>query len=115
FWPLSLGIYALQFDALDVFLPWRYFGSESIRQGIVPLWNPYQNGGYPFFADLQYSVWNPELFIVSLFGRYNATTIQLLYLFYLAVGGLGFRYLLIQFNLDKKVAFFGGVLFMLSG
>lgn len=115
FWPISLGIYSLQFDAIDVFLPWRFFGSESIRQGMVPLWNPYQSGGYPFFADLQYSIWNPELFIVSLFTRYNATTVQLLYLFYIAIGGLGFRYLLKQFDLEKKIAFFGGILFMLSG
>jgi len=115
FWPISLGIYALQYDAIDVFLPWRFFGSESIRQGIVPLWNPYQSGGYPFFADLQYSIWNPELFIISLFKRYDATIIQLLYLFYLIIGGLGFRYLLQQFKLEHKTAFYGGILFMLSG
>lgn len=115
FWPVSLGIYALQFDAIDVFLPWRFFGSESIRQGIVPLWNPYQSGGYPFFADMQYAIWNPELFIVSLFSRYNATTVQLLYVFYLVIGGLGFRYLLQQFKLENKISFFGGILFMFSG
>jgi hypothetical protein len=115
FWPLSLGIYALQYDAIDVFLPWRFFGSEAIRQGMVPLWNPYQDGGYPFFADLQYSIWNPELFIVSLFGRYNASTIQGLYILYVVLGGLGFRYLLIQLKLKEKYAFYGGILFMLSG
>jgi len=115
FWPISLGIYSLQYDAIDVFLPWRFFGSESIRQGMVPLWNPYQSGGYPFFADLQYAIWNPELFIVSLFSRYNATTVQLLYVFYVIIGGLGFRYLLQQFKLENKIAFFGGILFMFSG
>lgn len=115
FWSISLGIYALQYDAIDVFLPWRFYGSESLKQGIVPLWNPYQDGGYPFFADLQYSIWNPELFIVSLFSRYNATTIQFLYILYIVIGGLGFRYLLKQFKLDNQAAFYGGILFMLSG
>ncbi len=115
FWPLSLGIYSLQFDAIDVLLPWRFYGSESIRQGIVPLWNPYQSGGYPFFADLQYAIWNPELFIVSLFSRYNVTIIQWLFVLYIAIGGLGFRFLLQQFKIETKVAFFGGILFMLSG
>lgn len=114
-WPLSLGVYALQYDAIDVFLPWRFFGSEVIQNGDLPLWNPFQDGGYPFYADHQFSPWNPEFFIVSLFGRYNALTIQWLYIFYIALGGLGFRYLLKELGLTKQVAFFGGIFFMLSG
>lgn len=115
FWPLSLGIYALQYDAVDVYLPWRFFGSEVLQNGDVPLWNPFQDGGYPFYADHQYSIWNPEFFIVSIFGRYNAYTIQALYLCYLVLGGLGFRYLLKELGISLKVAFYGGILFMLSG
>lgn len=115
FWPLSLGVYSLQYDALDVYLPWRFYGSESLRQGLVPLWNPFQDGGYPFYADHQYSIWNPELFVVSLFTRYNALVLQYLFLLYLALGALGFRFLLKQFDLDSRVWFAGGVLFMLSG
>lgn len=114
-WPISLGIYALQYDAIDVYLPWRFYGSESLRQGMVPLWNPFQDGGYPFYADHQYSIWNPELFLVSLFTRFNVSTLHWLFLFYLAIGGLGFRFLLKQLKLDKSVWFIGGVLFMLSG
>lgn len=115
FWPLSLGIYALQYDAVDVYLPWRFYGSESLRQGMVPLWNPYQDGGYPFYADHQYSIWNPELFLVSLLTRYNATVIQWLFLIYISLGALGFRFLLKQLKLDRSVWFIGGVMFMLSG
>lgn len=115
FWPLSFGIYALQYDAIDVYLPWRFYGSESLRQGFVPLWNPFQDGGYPMYADHQYSIWNPELFLISAFSRYNALIAQWLYLFYLTIAGLGFRYLLKQLQLDSKVWFIGGALFMLSG
>lgn len=115
FWPISLGWYALQYDAVDVYMPWRYFGSESLRQGMVPLWNPYQDGGYPFYADHQYSIWNPELFLVSLVTRYNATVIQWLFLVYISLGALGFRFLLKQFKLPPSVWFTGGVLFLLSG
>ncbi len=115
FWPLSMGLYALQYDSVDVYLPWRFFGSESLRQGMVPLWNPYQDGGYPFYADHQYSVWNPELFIVSLLTRYNMTVIHWLFLLYISLGALGFRYLLKQLKLNKSVWFVGGVLFLLSG
>lgn len=115
FWPISLTWYALQYDAVDVYMPWRYFGSESLRQGMVPLWNPFQDGGYPFYADHQYSIWNPELFLVSLITRYNATVIQWLFLIYISLGALGFRFLLKQFKLPPSVWFTGGVLFLLSG
>lgn len=115
FWPLSFGGLFLQYDALDVYLPWRFYGSESLRQGMVPLWNPYQDGGYPFYADHQYSIWNPELFLVSLFTRYNATIVVYLYLFYLAIGATGFRFLARQFNVLPNYAFLGGLVFMLSG
>lgn len=115
FWPLSFGVYALQYDAIDVYLPWRFFGSEVLQNGGIPLWNPFQDGGYPFYTDHQYSIWSPEFLIVSLFGRYNALTIQWLYLFYLVLGGMGFRYLIIELGISIKTAFYGGVLFMLSG
>lgn len=115
YWPLSVGGYALQWDAIDVFMPWRVFGSETLREGMVPLWNPYQDGGYPIYADHQYSIWNPELFIVSLFTRYNATVVQWLFLIYISLGALGFRFLLKQLKLPKTIWFLGGAMFLLSG
>lgn len=115
FWPLTICGYALQYDAIDVYLPWRFFGSESMQQGMIPLWNPYQDGGYPFYADLQYSIWNPEFFIGSLFGRFNATSIAWLYILYCVIGGLGFRRLALHFKLDKTTAFLGGIIFLFSG
>lgn len=115
FWPLSFGIYALQYDAIDVYLPWRFYGSESLRQGITPLWNPFQDAGYPMYADHQYSIWNPELFLVSTITRYNALLAQWLYILYLTLAGVGFRFLLKQLNLNSKVWFIGGILYMLSG
>lgn len=115
YWPISFAGYALQYDAIDVYLPWRFFGSESMQNGMVPLWNPYQDGGYPFYADLQYSIWNPEFFIGSLFGRFNATTISWMFLLYSAIGGLGFNKLLKVFEFNNSVAFLGGCIFMLSG
>lgn len=115
FWPLSLGIYALQYDAIDVYLPWRFYGSESLRQGMMPLWNPYQDAGYPIYADHQYSIWNPELFLVSTVSRYNALLAQWLFIIYLTIAGTGFRFLLKQLNLSTKVLFIGGALYMFSG
>lgn len=115
FWPITFAGYSLQYDAIDVYLPWRFYGSESLREGITPLWNPFQDGGYPFYADHQYSIWNPELFFVSLFTRYNASTIVWLFILYLAIGASGFRFFAKQFKVNDYVAFLGGLIFMLSG
>lgn len=114
-WPITLGAYALQYDAIDVYLPWRFFGSESLRMGEVPLWNPYQDGGYPFYADHQYSIWNPELFLSSLFGRFSPRMQQYWFLFYFWMAGVGFLFLGKQLDLSRKSRFLGGIILMFSG
>ncbi|GEM_PF-5109353 len=35
------------------------FVVESLRRGELPLWNPFERGGYPFFADPQASLYTP--------------------------------------------------------
>lgn len=41
------GLPALQF------VPWRAYGFEMLRAGHLPLWNPYNGGGAPLFANYQ--------------------------------------------------------------
>src|SRR5262245_41774322 len=35
-------------DLVTQFYPWRDYAARSIRQGVIPLWNPYILGGTPF-------------------------------------------------------------------
>lgn len=44
---LFWGLPALQF------VPWRAYGLDSLRVGYLPLWNPYNGGGAPLFANYQ--------------------------------------------------------------
>jgi hypothetical protein len=46
-------------DMLFYFMPFRVLTSEVIRQGIVPLWNPYIYCGNPLLADMQSAVLYP--------------------------------------------------------
>ncbi|MBI2865711.1 MAG: YfhO family protein [Chloroflexi bacterium] len=46
-------------DQVFQFYPWRVFSTESLRQGIVPLWNPFVLGGTPFLANMQAAVFYP--------------------------------------------------------
>lgn len=49
----------LQWDALAQYFPWRHFAAQSLRQGQIPLWNPYQFTGTPFLANAQSAVFYP--------------------------------------------------------
>ncbi len=50
---------ALVWDGIAQFYPWRRFASESLRGGVIPLWNPYQFCGTPFLANGQSAVLYP--------------------------------------------------------
>jgi hypothetical protein len=38
-------------DTVTEIYPWRKFAGETIRRGVIPLWNPYLLAGMPFQAD----------------------------------------------------------------
>ena len=43
----------------DWFALFLHFAADSLRHGIVPLWNPYNSYGAPFMADIQTCVFYP--------------------------------------------------------
>ncbi len=45
-----------QGDALFQFIPWSVYAYEQLREKNFPLWNPYEYGGIPFFANDQSGV-----------------------------------------------------------
>ncbi|MCE2847474.1 MAG: hypothetical protein LW707_10700, partial [Sphingobacteriales bacterium] len=47
YWQVSTFSYCLKWDTMDQYYPWRHFVVESLRSGILPLWNPYEQFGYP--------------------------------------------------------------------
>ena len=56
----------IQWDAIAEFYPWRAFYGRSIREGALPLWNPYQFCGTPFAANGQSAVFYPPNLIFAL-------------------------------------------------
>jgi len=114
FWQVFFLQNGLKWDVIDSFLPARYFVSESLRNGIIPLWNPYLFLGTPSYGDMV-SVWNPEVWFVSLFTTYSNITLQFVFIAYIFFAGWGMFKLLQYFNVPKHFAFAGGVAYMLSG
>jgi hypothetical protein len=49
----------LVWDGVAQYYPWRLFAAETLRSGLLPLWNPYQFCGTPFIANGQSAVFYP--------------------------------------------------------
>ncbi|MBI3235635.1 MAG: hypothetical protein HYZ42_16625 [Bacteroidetes bacterium] len=115
FWPISSGQYSMANDMLDCWLPWRTFIAEHIKQGEIPIWNPYQACGYPIYADLQGPLWSPESIVSSLLFENTLNAISFLYLFYLSIAAIGMFDVVWYFTQKKTNAFLTAAAFVLSG
>lgn len=114
-YPLTLFIYVPKWDNINGYLAYRYFISDYLWNGSLPLWNPFQRLGYPGYADLQSGVWNPVVWIIMLFGKYtiNSLIVELLSCYIFA--GLGMMKLGKLLFKNEKTAFIIGLCYALSG
>lgn len=115
YWPITLGIFSAKNDNIMVFLAFRYNISEIIHAGHFPLWTPYIQLGFPLHADMQSSAWNPIVYVLSLFGRYNLTVLHAEIFIYILLSGIGMYKLLLHFQVQKKNAFSFAFCYMLCG
>jgi hypothetical protein len=115
FWPLSLGIFSAKNDNLVQFLPVRFHISEALRNGHLPLWSPYLYLGYPIHGDMQGGAWSPVVWLLSLFGRYNVSSIHAEILIYTFLSGAGMYRLLSSLGLKPSTRLAGAAAFMMCG
>jgi len=115
YWQISFFNFALKWDVIDVVFPFRFYFSESIQSGYFPFWNPYQQTGTPFFADLQAPTFYPELLFTSLFTGYGIYTMHILFVLYLALAATGMYQLSFHFNKSREASLIAGVAYALSG
>ena len=87
--PISFFILGLKGDALNVYFPYRFFISESIKSGYLPLWNPYSNFGFPQYADMNGSYWSPIVWLLAMLPGEAIYHIQMETVLYILLGGLG--------------------------
>jgi hypothetical protein len=116
YWPLSTFSWSITAgDALNCWLPWRHFIGQSLAEGQFPLWNPYQQGGYPIYADLQGPAWSIEALAVGGTVGHSVFTLQALYLVYMIIGGWGMRRLALRLTDTPPAALMAGIAFALCG
>ena len=80
---------------------------------MLPLWNPFINGGFAQMADP--ATWYPVGWLFGLFTRYTAFSLNYEYVFHLFIAGWGFFKLAHSFHFGRNTSFILSISFMLSG
>lgn len=116
FAPVSFMLRALKNDIIAIEYPIKYFISESIHNGEIPLWFNTWAMGFPLQSNLTWGIFStPQLVISSLF-RYNITVLHLEFMFYVLLAGWGMYYLLRKhFKVEERMALVLSCSYMLSG
>jgi len=115
YWQISFLKYSVTHDMINCWIPWRHSISDSIQNHVFPFWNPYQQLGYPIHADLQGPTWYLESLLLSMTIGQSNYVVQLLFVFYAFMAGVGMYFFSLCFHENKKVAFIVGVSYLLSG
>jgi membrane protein YfhO len=100
-------------DHVETFYPWQVFMGRELRQGDVPLWNPYSFGGAPFFANGQNGVlYPPRLALAHTTSPWRVHDVLLASHMFLA--GVAMLLLLGFVGLSFPAALVGGIAWMLN-
>lgn len=115
YWPLSTMHHMTRWDSVETYFPFRFFLSDCLRNGILPLWNPYQMGGYPFYGDPQSGAWYPVAWLFCSVSAYNFTLFRLEFLFTVSVAAFGMYELIRSFELGRAVALIAAISYCTCG
>src|SRR4030042_4817191 len=100
-------------DNLLVILPHKIFLLESLKRGIIPLWDPNMWAGFPEIGDISISLFNPFNFIYLLFPNMTGLTLSIVLAIAICFGG---TYAFLRHEkLSRLAAFTGAVIFSFSG
>jgi hypothetical protein len=103
YWQISLMQFAMKWDMMDQYFPFRYFMGECFQNGMLPWWNLHINLGYPAHADPQSAFWYPIAWLFAL-GGYNIYDLHAEFILHLVIAGVGFYYLLQKEGVSPQVA-----------
>jgi hypothetical protein len=114
FWQVAFFTQTLKYDILDGYLPGHFFLSECLRNNVFPLWNPYQQLGFPIYADLINTNYPVNMLIARLF-PYTNITFHILFILYLIIAGTGAFKLSRQLKITDEISLLIGIAYPLSG
>ena len=114
-WELTLGDRIIaRGDLLLYFYPLRDFAAAAVRDGRIPLWNPYSFMGAPFLANPQTAVFYPPNVLLSWLPVERAVSLNIVA--HLAIAALGaFAMARRAFSMTPLAAVCTGAAFGLGG
>ncbi len=113
--PVSSFLFFLKNDAFTGYFPPKFFMSECLHAGYLPLWNPYINFGIPQYGDMSSGYWSPVTWIIALTTGYNAYSFTLELLLYILLAALGMYRLTGHYRLHPSLRFIAGMVYACSG
>ncbi|MBT8328041.1 MAG: YfhO family protein, partial [Bacteroidia bacterium] len=115
YFQLSFFIFSTKWDNLSAFFPYKYTASKWWLSGILPLWDPYQNLGYPMHANPQGFVWYPITWILNLPSGYSLYSLNLETVLHVVIASIGMYFLAKWLKMKPSTAFLAGLTYGLSG
>lgn len=112
FLPFLLGKTLIFGDNYSLMIPGKIFTAEWLKQGVLPLWNPYIFSGMPWMADINQSVFYPSTLLFMVFSPVVAFNLLLVSHSFIAFTGMYF--LAKKWVKDHWLALLAGVLWMFS-
>lgn len=100
-------------DTEALFIPWLTHAAESIRQGMLPLWDTHQFSGYPFFANIQAALFYPPTWLCLILPVSTGLAVSLA--LHVWLGGWGMARLVRWLGGSQTGALTAGVVFAFSG
>jgi hypothetical protein len=118
FWRLVLHptemIYSPHSDIVQQFYPWWDLAGEYLKEGRLPIWNPYNFSGEPLLANMQLGLfYPPNLVLFLLFS--TDTAIGISFLAHLSIAGVGMYLVGKRFGLDRTASLLAALILLFSG
>ena len=104
------------FYSLDLplsYVPQRRLAFEMIKEGVLPLWDPYVFGGMPLLANIQTGLFYPPNWLFLVLGAPEALGIYTLIQF--SIAGVGTYFFAVTSGLARHAAFAAALAYMFSG
>lgn len=86
---VSAGFFIIPWDFDGSYHRFLVFVGDCFRSGMLPLWNPYNAAGTPFFANPQSQMWSPVTLVVGTLFGYTHDLAQRQLIFTILLGGAG--------------------------
>ena len=110
----------LDYEAANQAYAWNHFAAASLKQGVLPLWDPYAHSGHTFVGEMQTGVFYPPKLLLYLFpfNRAGLFSPSLFHYFFVLTHFVGACFLFLlarELGLKDFPAFFAAVTFSLGG